>query len=124
MPAGSLGQLPRPTSVAHCLGNALFDVLGHGSIRRLSEHMAGTAISGGDDGSLGYLLRSLGDIAMLNDPLKLSILKLATPCVSAVSPLSRCIPGSSWQARCQALPVAAPPHLFLSLQVVYRSSSP
>jgi hypothetical protein len=53
------------------------------------------AINGGDDGSLRYLLRSLGDIAMLNDRLRLSLLKLATPCVSAVRPLSQCIPGSS-----------------------------
>jgi hypothetical protein len=91
--AGSLGQLPRPTSVALCLGIALFDVLGHGSIRRLSERMAGAAIN---DGSFRYLLRSLGDISMLNDRRKVFLLKLAAPSVLAASPLRRC---SFWQAR-------------------------
>jgi hypothetical protein len=46
---------------------ASFDVLRCGSIRRLSEHMTGAIHDDGDEGSLRYLLRSLGDIAMFND---------------------------------------------------------
>jgi hypothetical protein len=61
------------------------------------------------------------DIAVFNDWRKVSLLKLATPSVLAASPLRRC---SFWQARRQALPVAAHLHLFLSVQIVYRTSSP
>jgi hypothetical protein len=73
---------------------ASFDVLRQGSIRRLSELIASSALYGdSDQGSLRWLLRFLG-ILQCSTIGKRTLLELATPSVldSAASTLNLCTP--------------------------------